>query len=153
MSTFPFSQHSLCHPGLPPTSTSPPDPSPSFLMVFLFPTSFLGTRLSCLPACSLSPSCAASLASLPVHVCLCECVCLHRYASARMPGPGFGAHLPSCLSSSAGADPRCPTLCVPPGAPRPFCPYRTCSSGLFLYLPVFSPLSLPLQRPRQRLLE
>lgn len=63
-----------------------------------------------------------------------------------------GAAAPSL--PPAGADPGpLRSLCARPRGPCPLCPRRTCGSCFFLYLPVFSPLSLPLQRSRQRLLE
>lgn len=72
----------------------------------------------------------------PVSVCACA-------------GAPAGRE-PACLSSSRRSQPgpTCP-LCAQTGPLPP----RTGRSCFFLYLPVFSPLSLPLQRSRQRLLE
>lgn len=110
-----------------PTPT-PHDPTPGLparLTIFLSPASWV--QGSGLPSCSSPPLCAASPALECVHVCLCERVCWRPCPAASLPPAGAD---PAALPSGCLARARSPL------------PLQDLSSCFFLYLPVFSPLSL-----------
>lgn len=69
------------------------------------------------------------------RVCVCVCVRARVWACARA----------TCLSSSRRCRPRPTPPSVPPRGPAPLPTWDLGGSCFFLYLPVFSPLSLPLQ--------
>lgn len=135
----------------PPSPPTPPASRPAFSPGPL-PSPLLSHHLSLshqlprVPGSSRPPAAPPLCTAPPARPAACVCPC-ERVRVRVCRGAGWE---PACLSSSRRSQPgpTCP-LCAQTGALPP----RTGGSCFFLYLPVFSPLSLPLQRSRQRLLE
>ena len=128
---IPSPSHRRLSPGL-------SSPATSSLTIFLSPTSFRGARLQ--SACLQLASFHRPLP--PWSMCVCVCVCVHARCVCVCVCVRVG-HPPLFLPQAPTPGPPHPQW--PPGGPAPLPTRDLGGSCFFLYLPVFSPLSLPLQ--------